>query len=39
MKVAFAFGERAFNITGEYGIHDDYSVDVKSVLTWVMATG
>ena len=39
VKVAFAFGERAFNITGEYGIHDDYSVDVKSVLTWVMATG
>ena len=39
MEVAFAFGERAFNITGKYGIHDDYSVDVKSVLAWVTATG
>jgi capsular polysaccharide biosynthesis protein len=39
MEVAFALGERAFNITGKYGIHDDYSVDVKSVLTWIRATG
>jgi capsular polysaccharide biosynthesis protein len=39
IDVAFAFGERALSITGKYGIHDDYSVDLKSVLTWTTSIG
>jgi hypothetical protein len=34
-NMATALGARAFNLTNQYSVHDDYDVEIEIVLRWL----